>query len=258
MDDAYLQQFSRHILLNEIGIEGQAVFQRSHVVIVGAGGLGCPTALYLTAAGVGKLTLVDDDSVDLSNLQRQILHTQASVGMPKVASAAQTLRSISVATDIFPIKQRLDEMAAGNLFGQADLVVDCSDNFPTRYLINRVCQKLRVPLVSGSAIRFTGQLAVFDFRASPTPCYHCLFPEGDDVSVDRCAVTGVFAPVTGVIGTLLAGECLKVLMRSGEIPHDPAQAFKPFLLRFDGLTTTFSRSYFVSDPACLVCADRAQ
>lgn len=258
MDDAYLQQFSRHILLDEIGIEGQAVFQRSHVVIVGAGGLGCPAALYLTSAGVGKLTLVDDDTVDLSNLQRQILHAQASVGMPKVVSAAQALRSNSVATDIFPVQQRLDEVAASNLFGQADLVIDCSDNFPTRYLINRICQKMRVPLVSGSAIRFTGQLAVFDFEVSPTPCYHCLFPEGDDVFVDRCAVTGVFAPVTGVIGTLLAGEALKVLMRSGKLPHDSAMAFKPFLLRFDGLSTTFSRSHFISDPACLVCGDSAQ
>ena len=259
MDDAYLQQFSRHVLLDEIGIEGQAVFRQSHVVVVGAGGLGCPTALYLVAAGVGKLTLVDDDIVDLSNLQRQILHTQASIGMPKVVSAVQSLQLISSATDLCAIQQRLDELAAADLFSQADLVIDCSDNFPTRYLVNRVCQKLRTPLVSGSAIRFSGQLAVFDFANTPSPCYHCLFPDGDSVEELRCAITGVFAPVTGVIGTLLAGEALKVLVRSAKLPANPNPnafgGFKPFLLRYDGLTGNFSRSYFVSDPACLVCGN---
>jgi molybdopterin/thiamine biosynthesis adenylyltransferase len=253
MEDAYLEQFSRHILLDEIGVEGQAVFRRSHVVVVGVGGLGCPAALYLTAAGVGRLTLVDGDTVDLSNLQRQILHTLGSVGLPKVVSAAATLKTISSATNIYPIQASLDEVAAEGLFAQADLVIDCSDNFPTRYMINRVCQKLRVSLVSGSAVRFTGQLAVFDFTKSNSPCYHCLFPEGEEVSEDRCAVTGIFAPVTGVVGTLLAGEALKMIIRKSGWQSIPLKDFQPFLLRYNGLAATFARSHIFCDPSCLVC-----
>lgn len=255
MDDAYLQRFSRHILLDEVGIEGQAAFRQSHVVVVGAGGLGCPTALYLVAAGLGKLTLVDDDTVDLSNLQRQILHTDLRVGQAKVSSAAEALQAISGVTELNPLHTRLDMAMARQLFASADLVVDCSDNFPTRYLVNAVCQSLRKPLVSGSAIRFSGQIAVFDFAHTPSPCYHCLFPDGDSVEELRCAVTGVFAPVTGVIGTLLAGEVLKMLLRN--LNTGPSVVglsdFLPFFLRFDGLRTLFSRTRIVADPTCPVC-----
>jgi molybdopterin-synthase adenylyltransferase len=256
MDDDYLQQFSRHILLNEIGIEGQAALQRAHVVIVGAGGLGCPAALYLASAGVGKLTLVDDDVVDLSNLQRQVLHTQARLGLPKVNSAALALAAISSATEVIAVQDRLDEAIAHRLFSEANLVVDCSDNFPTRYLINRICLETRKPLVTGSAIRFAGQLAVFDLSASSTPCYHCLFPEGEDVSDERCAVTGIFAPVTGVIGTLLAAEGLKMLVRhlSPDALHVAVGDFESFFLRYDALTPRFSQSRIISDPDCPICS----
>lgn len=252
MDDAYLQQFSRHILLDEIGVEGQQAFRDAQVVVVGAGGLGCPLAQYLVAAGIGKLTLVDHDVVDLTNLQRQVLHTLGRIGEPKVASAVAALQQLSQQTELVPVAARLDEALARQLFEAATVVVDCSDNFQTRYVVNRMCQQTRTPLVTGSAIRFEGQLAVFDFDRQPQPCYYCLFPEGDDVREERCAVTGVFAPLTGVVGTLLAGETLKLLLHLAGVGVPEFR--EAFFLRIDARDLNFRRSSIRPDPGCPVCS----
>ena len=206
MDDRQLLRYSRHLLLDDIGIEGQQRLLDSHALIVGAGGLGSPVALYLASAGVGQITLVDDDTVDLTNLQRQILHSADMVGLPKVASARATLHRLNPQARIESIQRRLagEDLAAE--VARADVVLDCSDNFATRHAINRACVRHRKPLVSGAAIRFDGQAAVFDLRRPDSACYHCLFPEGEDIEEVRCAVMGVFAPIVGIIGTTQAAE----------------------------------------------------
>ena len=247
MDDQYLQQFSRHILLDEIGIEGQVRFTNSDVVIVGAGGLGSPVALYLTLAGVARLMLIDDDTVDLTNLQRQILHTQNSIGTSKVESAFSTLSKYSNHTKITPIQERLNQHNIGEYFESADLVIDCSDNFTTRYLINAHCSKHKISLLSGSAIGFVGQLALFDLRDEQSPCYSCLFPEGEDIAAHRCSTTGVYSPLTGVIGTLLASESLKFLGQFGETQSGQ-------LITFNALSTQFRKTKIFKDKSCQNCS----
>jgi molybdopterin/thiamine biosynthesis adenylyltransferase len=215
MDDQQLLRYSRHILLPEIGIEGQERLLASHVLIIGAGGLGSPVAMYLAASGIGTLSLCDDDDVDLTNLQRQLLHRTSSIGQSKVASAQQTLNDVNPGTNIIAHRQRVDESSLSSLVNHADVVVDCSDNFSTRYALNRICFSLRKPLVSGAATRFDGQLSVFDFRDGNSPCYHCLYPEQTEAEETRCAVMGVYAPLVGVIGSLQAAEAMKLLLESG-------------------------------------------
>lgn len=250
MNDAQLLRYSRHILLDALGIEGQQRLLDGHALIVGAGGLGSPAALYLAAAGVGRITLVDNDDVDFTNLQRQILHTEARVGMSKVASGQAALAAINPEIDIVPVASRLagDELDAR--VAAADVVLDCSDNFATRHAINRACVAHGKPLVSGAAIRFDGQVSVYDLACDDSPCYHCLFPEGEDVEEVRCAVMGVFAPLTGIVGTMQAAEALKLLAGIGE-------SLSGRLLLLDALTMDWRTVRFRKDPGCAVCGSPA-
>lgn len=246
MNDDQLLRYSRHILLDEIGIEGQTKIIGAHALIIGAGGLGSPAAVYLASAGVGRITLADGDTVDLTNLQRQILHLRERVGQLKAISGQTALAQINPDVAVVAIAERLAGERLGELVAAADVVLDCCDNFATRHAVNRACVRHRVPLVSGAAIRFSGQLSVFDSRRENSPCYHCLFPEGEEVEETRCAVMGVFAPLTGIIGAMQAAEALKVISGAGE----PAVGR---LLLFDGLTLQWRSVNFGKDPQCAVC-----
>jgi adenylyltransferase/sulfurtransferase len=249
MNDEQLLRYSRHILLDPIGIEGQDRLLASRALIVGAGGLGCPAALYMAAAGVGTLVIVDDDEVDLTNLQRQVLHRQQSVGRAKVESAREALHDINPGIEVIALKTRLAGDALREQVEAADVVLDCSDNFATRHAINRACVAARTPLVSGAAIRFDGQVSVFDSRSGDAPCYHCLFPEGGDADEVRCAVMGVFAPLTGIIGSMQAAEALKLLAHTG-------QSLAGRLLLLDALGMEWRSITLPRDPACEVCGPR--
>ncbi|AOF81089.1 thiF family protein [Methyloversatilis sp. RAC08] len=249
MNDEQLLRYSRHILLDPIGIEGQDRLLASRALIVGAGGLGCPAALYMAAAGVGTLVIADDDEVDLTNLQRQVLHRQHSVGRAKVESARETLHDINPGIEVIALKTRLAGDALREQVEAADVVLDCSDNFATRHAINRACVAARTPLVSGAAIRFDGQVSVFDSRDAEAPCYHCLFPEGGDADEVRCAVMGVFAPLTGIIGTMQAAEALKLLAQTG-------RSLAGRLLLLDALGMEWRSITLPRDPACEVCGPR--
>ncbi|HEX4844416.1 MAG TPA: molybdopterin-synthase adenylyltransferase MoeB [Limnobacter sp.] len=246
MNDEELLRYSRHILLDEIGIEGQSRIANAKVLVVGAGGLGCPSALYLASAGVGTVYIADDDTVDLTNLQRQVLHTTARVGQSKVTSAHQQLAQLNPGCTVVPIAHRLEGEELDALVAQVDVVLDCCDNFKTRHAVNRACVKHGKPLVSGAAIRLDGQLAVFELNNPQAPCYHCLFPEGDDVSEVRCATMGVFAPLTGVIGTLQASEALKILAGFGQPLYSTLQIY-------DSRSCEFTKMKIRKDPACPVC-----
>ena len=246
MNDEQLLRYSRHILLPEIGVEGQDAILGAKVLIVGAGGLGSPVAMYLASAGVGKIVIADDDTVDLTNLQRQILHSAETVGQPKVESARTTLHRINPLANIVPLHTRLEGAALDAQVDAADVVLDCCDNFATRHAVNRACVKFRKPLVSGAAIRFDGQVAVFDSRQANAPCYHCLFPEGQEVEEVRCAVMGVFAPLTGIIGTVQAAEALKLVIGCGT-------SLAGRLLLLDGLGMEWREIKVPRDPACQVC-----
>ena len=250
MNDDQLLRYSRHILLPPFGIEGQQRLSESHALIVGAGGLGCPAALYLAASGVRTITLADGDHVDLTNLQRQILHTPATLGKAKVESARETLARFNAEVKVAAIDLRLEGEALEARIAQADVVLDCSDNFPTRHAINRACHKFGKPLVSGAAIRFDGQVAVFDFRDPASPCYECLFSEKAEHSEERCAVTGVFAPVTGIIGTVQAAEALKVLIGMGE-------TLSGRLLILDALAMRWHEIRIAKNQGCDVCGKPA-
>lgn len=245
MDDRYLQQFSRHILLDEIGVEGQARIASGHAVIIGAGGLGCPAALYLASAGIGRITLVDDDTVDLTNLQRQILYAAESVGSLKVESARGALAKINPYCTVIPVKERFLDHCASDIFSGVSVVLDCSDNFQTRHAVNRACYVRKIPLVSGAAVRFSGQLCTFSYQVD-TPCYECLFPESADVEEIRCALMGVFAPVAGVIGVLQAAEALRIIAGVG-------QSNVGQLTIYDGVSSGFRSIKFRADPCCVVC-----
>ena len=216
MDDRQLLRYSRHLLLDDIGIEGQQRLLDSHALIVGAGGLGSPVALYLASAGVGQITLVDDDTVDLTNLQRQIMHTEARVGQPKVASAEAAIGALNPGVRVRTVAQRADEAQLTELAAAADIVLDGTDNFATRQALNRACVATGRPLVSGAAIGFDGQISVYDPRRAASPCYACVFPPTQAVEEARCATMGVFAPLVGIIGTLQASEALKLLCGIGE------------------------------------------
>jgi adenylyltransferase/sulfurtransferase len=247
MNDDQLLRYSRHILLPEIDVAGQQALLDARALIVGAGGLGSPAAMYLAAAGVGTLALADDDTVDLTNLQRQIMHSADMVGLPKVASARATLHRLNPQTRFEPIRARLEGEALEREVARADVVLDCTDNFATRHAITRACVKLRKPLVSGAAIRFDGQVSVFDLRRPASGCYHCLFPEGDDVEEVRCAVMGVFAPIVGIIGATQAAEALKVIIGCG-------RTLDGRLLLLDGLSMEWRSVALARDPGCAVCA----
>ncbi|MDQ5903320.1 MAG: molybdopterin-synthase adenylyltransferase [Pseudomonadota bacterium] len=250
MDDSQLLRYSRHLLLNEIGVEGQERILAARALVIGAGGLGSPAALYLASAGIGHLILADGDTVDLTNLQRQILHTQQRVGELKALSGRTALAEVNPEVQVEAITRRLvgDDLEAA--VASADVVLDCCDNFATRHAVNRACVRLRKPLVSGAAIRFDGQLSVFDPRRDNSPCYHCLFPEGEDAEEIRCAVMGVFAPLTGIIGAMQAAEALKLVAECGE----PAVGR---LLLLDGLSMEWRSVKFGRDPGCAVCGSKS-
>lgn len=246
LDDAQLLRYSRHILLNELGVEGQTALLASHALIIGAGGLGSPVALYLGSAGVGRITVVDHDVVDETNLQRQIAHNLARVGRPKAESIVEAIAAINPDVRVTPVVQRADEALLGELVAQADVVLDCTDNFATRHAINRACVKHRKPLVSGAAIRMDGQLSVFDARSPGNPCYACVFPESVDLEETRCATMGVFAPLVGIVGTMQAAEALKLLTGLGS-------RLTGKLLMLDGRDLAFNEITLPQNPQCAVC-----
>ncbi len=246
MNDQQLLRYSRHILLNEIGIEGQQRLLAARVLIIGLGGLGSPAALYLAASGVGQLILCDHDTVELGNLQRQIIHRTSTVNQTKVASAQVALHDINPEVACIALNIRADAAQLRELVGKADVVLDCSDTFATRYAVNHACLIQRKPLVSGAAIQFDGQVAVFDFRRTDAPCYNCLFPEDSVAAELRCATTGVFAPLTGIIGTLQAAETLKLLIGI-------ERGLSGKLLTINALDMNITRSMLSKDPACNAC-----
>ncbi len=247
MTDEQLLRYSRHILLPQIGIEGQDRIVSARALVIGAGGLGSPAALYLASAGVGSLVLADGDAVDLTNLQRQILHRTDGIGLAKAESGKRTLGEINPECQVIAVAERLSGQRLEEEVAQAQIVLDCCDNFATRHAVNRACVKYRKPLVSGAAIRFDGQVAVFDSRQPNAPCYHCLFPEGQDVEEVRCAVMGVFAPLTGIIGAVQAAEALKLLADCGT-------SLAGRLLLLDGLGMEWREIRVPRDPGCPVCA----
>lgn len=249
MDDAELLRYSRHILLPQLGIEGQARLQQAHVLLIGVGGLGSPVALYLAASGVGTLTLVDDDRVDLSNLQRQIAHTSERIGTWKVDSAAVATRALNPAVTVHAIRQRLDAAALQQAVNAADVVVDATDNFAARFAINAACVAARKPLVSGAAIRLEGQVTVFDLRQRESACYRCLYAEQDELA-ETCSQTGVLAPAVGVIGCIQAVETLKLLAGFGD-------TLAGRLLLFDAASMEWRSLRLRRDPQCPVCAQNS-
>jgi molybdopterin/thiamine biosynthesis adenylyltransferase len=249
MDDAELLRWSRHILLDDIGIEGQQRLRDARVLIVGAGGLGSPVALYLGTAGIGRLTIVDHDTVDLTNLQRQIAHRHDRIGQPKAVSARATLLAIDPALQVTALTERVDEHALDRLLPDCDLVLDCSDNFRTRHAVNAACVRHRRPLVSGAAIGFDGQVSVYDTRRAEAPCYACLFPPDAAHEDVACATMGVFAPLVGIIGSVQAAEALKLLAGVG-------QSLAGRLLMLDARAMEWTELRTPRDPHCPVCGAR--
>jgi molybdopterin/thiamine biosynthesis adenylyltransferase len=249
MNDNQLLRYSRHILLDEIGIEGQARLLASHALVIGAGGLGSPAALYLASSGVGRITLVDDDEVDLTNLQRQVMHTTARVGQSKAESGKQALHEINPDIEVTALRERAGPERLRELALGASVVLDCSDNFATRHAVNRACFGAGVPLVSGAVIRFDGQLAVFDPRDGASPCYACLFPEDAGFEDVACSTMGVFAPLVGVIGALQAAEAMKLLVGTG-------QSLAGRLLLLDGRSMEWTSIGIARSNACPVCGGR--
>ncbi len=248
MNDQQLLRYSRHILLDEIGIEGQEQLLAAHALVIGAGGLGSPVALYLASAGIGRITLVDDDTVDLTNLQRQILHTTARVGQPKAESGKTALADINPDVEVIALCERADAARLAELVTTATVVLDCTDNFSTRHAINRACVNAKVPLVSGAAIRMDGQIAVFDPRSGQTACYACLFPPDQQFEEVQCSTMGVFAPLVGIIGTMQAAEALKLVAGIGE-----SLANRLLLLDARSMEWTSIRTAKSGD--CPVCGD---
>jgi molybdopterin/thiamine biosynthesis adenylyltransferase len=237
MRDEQLLRYSRHILLEEWGVEGQERVANSHALVVGAGGLGSPVAMYLASAGLGHITLVDHDAVDVTNLQRQIAHTEARVGQLKVDSLKTALQQINPEVQIAVHAVKADATGLNAWVAQADVVLDCTDNFATRHAINLACVTHRKPLVSGSALRFDGQVAVYDVQQTNAPCYACVFPPTQDFEETRCATMGVLAPLVGVIGSLQATEALKILSGMGSTLHGQLMMFNAKHMEWQTLQT---------------------
>jgi molybdopterin/thiamine biosynthesis adenylyltransferase len=247
MDDQQRLRYSRHLLLDEFGEEAQERLLASRALVIGAGGLGSSALMFLAASGVGHITVADGDKVEITNLQRQIAHRVASIGENKAASAARTHAALNPDLELAVLPSRLAAEAIAAQVARADIVLDCSDNFATRYAVNRACVQARKPLVSGAGIRFDGQVSVFDLRREDAACYHCLFAEDAEAEDVRCAVMGVFAPVVGIIGTMQAMEAIKLLAGVGE-------PLAGRLLLCDALAGRFHEVRFTRDPHCKVCA----
>jgi molybdopterin-synthase adenylyltransferase len=249
MDDPQLLRYSRHILLDELGIEGQHKLLAAHALVIGAGGLGSPVALYLGSAGVGRITLVDDDIVDLTNLQRQIAHPMARVGQAKAESARLSILAINPEVEVIARVVRADAALLDSLVAEADVVLDCSDNFRTRQAVNAACVAHRRPLVSGAAVGFDAQIAVYDTRQADAPCYACVFPADATVQDAACATMGVFAPLVGIVGSMQAAEALKLLAGIGT-------PLAGRLLMLDARTMECTQIAVQRSAQCAVCAHR--
>lgn len=247
MNDQQLLRYSRHILLDQIGIEGQQKLLAAHALIIGAGGLGSPVALYLASAGIGHISIADDDEVDLTNLQRQIVHTTARIGLSKVESAKAALQDINPEITITALHERLQGERLDDLVQSASVVLDCSDKFKTRHAVNQACVKHGVPLVSGAAISFDGQVSVFDTRQADAPCYACLFPPDQAFEEVQCSMMGVFSPLVGIIGSVQAAEALKLVMGIG-------QPLVGRLLLLDAMQMEWTQMGIARNPHCPVCA----
>ncbi|HYD75885.1 molybdopterin-synthase adenylyltransferase MoeB [Ramlibacter sp.] len=250
MTDDDLLRYSRHILLEEIGVEGQERLARSHALVIGAGGLGSPATLYLGTAGVGRITLVDHDHVDLTNLQRQLAHAMDRIGQPKAQSARAAVAALNPHVRVEPVVAHADDALLDQLVPQADVVLDCCDNFATRQAVNAACARHRKPLVSGAAIRFDGQVAVYDTRDPASPCYACLFPPDSAPEETRCATLGVFAPLVGIVGATQAAEALKLLCGIGT-------SLAGQLLMLDARSMDWSRMRTPRRAGCPVCGTRS-
>ena len=247
MEDQQLLRFSRQIMLPEMDVQGQQKLIDASVLIIGLGGLGCPAAMYLAAAGVGKLTLADDDSVELTNLQRQIAHSQDDIGVSKVASVETTLKGLNPDVEVIAINKRLQGESLDEEIAKVDVVVDACDNFSTRFAINRSCLKHKKPLVSGAAIRMEGQVAVFDSRNPDSPCYQCLYEQGDDDDMS-CSTNGVMAPLVGIVGSVQAMETIKIISEIG----------KPLtgrLLLLDATSMQWREMKLPRDSSCKACSE---
>jgi len=245
MEDEQLLRYSRQIMLPQIDANGQQKLLDSSALIVGMGGLGSPVAMYLASAGVGHLILADFDTVELSNLQRQIIHNSNDIGKPKVDSAYETLKALNPEVTVTRYKNKLDDAALNDLVPQVDIVIDGCDNFTTRFAVNRACVRHHVPLVSGAAIRFEGQLSVFPNDGSDAPCYQCLYKEGGEEEF-RCSENGVLAPITGMVGSMQAIEAIKVLLGIGT-------QLTGKLLLIDGLQMDIRTLKLKRDPHCPAC-----
>jgi molybdopterin/thiamine biosynthesis adenylyltransferase len=246
MNDDQLLRYSRHILLDELGVEGQRRLAASHALVIGAGGLGSPVMLYLGTAGVGTLTVVDDDVVDLTNLQRQIAHDMSRIGQSKASSAARTVAAINPEVKLNAVAQRADAERLDRWVAAADVVLDCSDNFATRHAVNAACVVHRRPLVSGAAIGFDAQISVYDTRLPDAPCYACIFPPDAAFEEARCATMGVFAPLVGIVGAMQAAEALKLLTGVG-------RSLAGRLQMLDARAMEWSEIRLARQPGCPVC-----
>ena len=249
MNDNQLLRYSRHILLDELGIEGQQRLLASHALVIGAGGLGSPVALYLGTAGVGRITLVDNDTVDLTNLQRQIAHDMSRIGQAKVASAAKSINDINPEVTVVALQERADAQRLDALVAAADVVIDCCDNFATRHAVNAACVKHGKPLVSGAAIGFDGQISVYDTRHAESPCYACIFPADAAFEEVRCATMGVLAPLVGIIGSMQAAEAIKLLTGTGSSLAGRLQMLDARAMEWTEIRTARSAD-------CSVCGSR--
>ena len=246
MNDEQLLRYSRHILLAQLDIDGQQKLLDSHVVIVGLGGLGSPVSMYLAAAGIGRLTLVDSDSVEISNLQRQIVHSEVTLGQTKVDSAAQRLLSLNHEVEVIRKPEQIDHSNADTIIADADLIVDCSDNFATRFLLNEISQKHKKPLISGAAIRLEGQVTVYDPRVTGSACYRCLYEDTGELE-QTCSESGILAPVLAIIGGVQAVEAIKLLAGFGE-------SLSGRLLILDAFSMSWREIRLKPDPNCPVCS----
>lgn len=247
MKDNQLLRYSRHILLPEIEYAGQEKLLNSHCLIIGAGGLGSPVSIYLASSGVGKITICDFDEVDISNLQRQILHTDKSIGVNKAFSATKFLNSVNPEIIITPVEKKLNIDEMTNLAKDVDVIIDCSDNFETRYALNKISFNLKKPLVSGAAIKFDGQVSVFDLRREASPCYECLFPDSKSEEELRCSDHGVFSPIVGIIGATQAAEAMKIILDLGD-------SLMGRLLLLNSKDMTWKDIKIIKDRSCKICS----
>jgi molybdopterin/thiamine biosynthesis adenylyltransferase len=249
MNDQQLLRYARHLMLDEIGIEGQQRLLDAHALVIGAGGLGSPAVLYLATAGVGRITVVDHDTVDLSNLQRQIAHNLSRVGLPKAESARASVAALNPDVQVRALVRRADAELLDELVREADVVLDCCDNFRTRHAVNQACVTHRKPLVSGAAIGWDGQISVYDVRQPDAPCYACLFPPEAAYEEVACATMGVFAPLVGIVGSMQAAEALKLLAGTGE-------SLAGRLLMLDARRMAWDSVSLARQAACRVCNGR--